>query len=112
MVSVRQRYEGVLEWLARPDVLCLRFEDLLEKRDSTLDRMLDEVEKTGYQFPPPGRKPSRPWRNSIQPSRSRTFRSGKTGGWREHFTAEHKRLFLDVAGDLLVQLGYERNNDW
>jgi hypothetical protein len=25
---------------------------------------------------------------------------------------EHKNLFKDVAGDLLVRLGYEENNDW
>jgi hypothetical protein len=49
---------------------------------------------------------------AIQPGRSRTFRSGKTGGWREQFTEEHKALFKDIAGDLLVRLGYEKTNDW
>ncbi len=42
---------------------------------------------------------------AIQPRKSHTFRSGKTGGWREHFTDEHKRLFKDVAGDLLGEAG-------
>jgi hypothetical protein len=37
---------------------------------------------------------------------------GKTSGWREHFTEEHKNLFKDIAGDLLVKLGYEKSNDW
>jgi hypothetical protein len=49
---------------------------------------------------------------SIQPKKSRTFRSGKTGAWHEYFSEEHKKLFKDVAGDLLVRLGYEKNNDW
>jgi hypothetical protein len=35
-----------------------------------------------------------------------------TGGWREFFTEEHKQLFKDVAGDLLVRLGYEKDNNW
>jgi len=49
----------------------------------------------------------------LDPARkSHTFRSGQTGGWREHFTDEHKKLFKDVAGDLLVRLGYEKNNEW
>ena len=50
--------------------------------------------------------------SSINPSKSPTFRSGKTGEWRQHFTDEHKKIFKEVAGDLLVKLGYEKNNDW
>jgi hypothetical protein len=49
---------------------------------------------------------------AIQPKKSHTFRTGKTGGWREFFTAEHKKLFKDVAGDLVVRLGYEKTSDW
>ena len=51
------------------------------------------------------------WRRS-QPKKSHTFRSGKTGGWREHFNDEHKKLFKDVTGGLLVKLEYEKDNDW
>ena len=50
--------------------------------------------------------------SSINPARSPTFRSGKTGEWKKHFTGEHKKLFKDVAGDLLVKLGYEKDNNW
>ena len=49
---------------------------------------------------------------SINPSRSPTFRSGKTGEWRKHFTPEHKKIFKDVAGELLIRLGYEKDTDW
>lgn len=112
MVSVRQRYEGVLQWLQQPHVMCIRFEDLINNRDATLDAMLDEVESTGYKIPSPREKSLRILAQAIQPKKSRTFRSGKTGGWHEYFTDEHKKLFNDVAGDLLVKLGYERDNDW
>lgn len=112
MVSVKQRYEGVFEWLAQKHVLCVRFEDLINERDSTLNKMLDEVEKTGYKIYAPREKTISILAKAIQPGRSHTFRSGKTGGWREHFTEEHKKLFKDVAGNLLVELGYEKNNDW
>lgn len=112
MVSVKQRYEGVFEWLTQKHVLCVRFEDLINERDSTLNKMLDEVEKTGYKIYAPREKTISILAKAIQPGRSHTFRSGKTGGWREHFTEEHKKLFKDVAGNLLVELGYEKNNDW
>lgn len=112
MSSVKQRYEGVFKWLEQKNVQCIRFEDLINKRDVTLNAMLDEVERTGYRIPTPREKALTLLVESIQPKKSHTFRSGKTGGWKEHFTEEHKKLFKDVAGDLVVRLGYEKNNDW
>ena len=81
-------------------------------RDVTLNAMLDEVEKTGYKIPTPRDKALSILVEAIQPKKSHTFRSGKTGGWKQHFTDEHKDLFKEVAGDLLVRLGYEQDNDW
>ncbi|HSL27689.1 MAG TPA: sulfotransferase domain-containing protein [Anaerolineales bacterium] len=112
MVSVKQRYEGVFDWLQQERVMCIRFEDLIDRRDTTLNAMLDEVERTGYQIPTPRETALKTLINAIQPKKSHTFRSGKTGGWRDHFTAEHKQLFKDMTGDLLVRLGYEKSNDW
>jgi hypothetical protein len=112
MVSVRQRYEGVFQWLEQDNVMCIHFEDLIDNRDATLMSMLDEVEKTGYVIPTPREDALSILVEAIQPKKSHTFRSGKTGGWHNYFTNEHKSLFKDVAGDLLVQLGYEENNDW
>lgn len=112
MVSVKQRYDGVFQWLEQKNVMCIRFEDLINNRDAALNTMLDEVEKTGYKIPTPREKAISILVEAIQPKKSRTFRLGKTGGWREHFTDEHKKLFKDVAGDLLVRLGYEKTNDW
>ena len=112
MVSVKQRYEGVFQWLEQKNTMCIRFEDLINNRDATLMSMLDEVEKTGYKIPTPRDKALPILVEAIQPKKSHTFRSGKTGGWTQHFTEGHKKLFKDVAGDLLVRLGYEKNNDW
>ncbi len=112
MVSVKQRYEGVFQWLEQPHVLCIRFEDLINERERTLNAMLDQVEKAGYRIPTERGKAIRILCEAIQPKKSRTFRSGKTGGWKEQFTEEHKQLFKEVAGDLLVRLGYEKDDDW
>ena len=112
MVSVRQRYEGVFQWLEQEHVMCIRFEDLIHHREATLKAMLAEVERTGYQIPTPPEQALSILVEAIQPRKSHTFRSGKTGGWREHFTEEHKALFKEIGGDLLVRLGYEKNNDW
>ena len=112
MVGVKQRYATVFEWLGQENVMCIRFEDLIHNRDATLESMLDEVESIGYKIPVPRETALSILVKAIQPRKSHTFRSGKTGGWREHFTEEYKDLFKDVTGDLLVRLGYEKDNDW
>jgi len=112
MVDVRRRYQGVFEWLEQPQVLCIRFEELLNQREKVLNAMLDQVEKTGYRIPTPREQAIKVLIETIQPKKSKTFRSGKTGEWAKYFKAEHKALFKEVAGDLLVQLGYESSNDW
>jgi len=50
MVSVKQRYEGVFQWLQQKNVMNIRFEDLINNRDVTLNAMLDEVEKRAIRF--------------------------------------------------------------
>jgi hypothetical protein len=112
MVDVRERYKGVFEWLDQPATMCIRFEDLVDEREVTLGRMLDQIEKTGFRIPTQRNDALSILVDAIQPSKSRTFRSGKTGGWKEQFSNENKALFKEVAGDLLVRLGYEKNNDW
>ena len=74
--------------------------------------MLNEVEKTGYKIPTPRDEALKILVEAINPKKSHTFRSGKTGGWCEHFSEKNKELFKEVSGDLLIQLGYEKNNNW
>jgi hypothetical protein len=40
------------------------------------------------------------------------LRSGATGQWNEVFSNEHKSLFKDSLGDLLILTGYEKSRDW
>ena len=44
--------------------------------------------------------------------KSATFREGKIGSWKASFHDEHKRAFKSIAGDLLIDLGYEKDFDW
>jgi len=43
---------------------------------------------------------------------SATFRKGQIGSWKKHFTQEHKKLFKKEAGQLLINLKYEKNLNW
>ena len=43
---------------------------------------------------------------------SSTFREGQIGSWKKHFKEEHKVAFKKVAGQLLIDLGYEKDFNW
>ena len=109
---IRKKYDEYLCWLEQPQVLSIRFEDLILDRDGALNRLLDYLEEQG--FAPEMSRPEavRILKSSIAPHKSGTFRKGKPGNWREHFTAENVTLFKQATGDLLVRLGYEQDGNW
>lgn len=110
--DVRTRYERVLGWLDCPQVMAIRFEQLIDERDEMLDKILEHFEVAGGRLSAPSLQAIEVLVKAMNPKNSPTFRKGKSGGWREHFSEENKRLFKSTAGDLLVRLGYEENNDW
>jgi hypothetical protein len=110
--NVRERYESYLGWFDQPDVLCLRFEDLILEQDIALARLLGYLEVRGLDPAVSRNQAIEMLKAGIAPQKSGTFRKGEPGNWREHFTPENKKRFKDVAGDLLVELGYEDREDW
>lgn len=44
--------------------------------------------------------------------RSATFRKGRIGDWRRHFTKQHCEAFKTHAGAYLLELGYESSSEW
>lgn len=109
--NIAVRFEPYLGWLDRNEVLKIHFEDLIHARESTLlsimDRLLSRVT-----LQTPRELILASLEASINPTKSPTFRSGKTGEWKKYFTDEHKALFKEAAGDLLVKLGYEKDGNW
>lgn len=110
--SVAMRYGKYLGWLEQPQVLCLRFEDLILNRDQTLACLLDFLARHGFSPRLPRRQAVEVLKLSITPHKSGTFRKGQPGNWREHFSPANKELFKEAAGDLLIRLGYEQDYNW
>lgn len=115
------RWKG---WLSDPDTLCVRFEDLVGARGGgdeglrlkTVAAILKHLDlECGDDLGEPDALAPRFGSNVLNPNESHTFRkgnSGAIGGWRHRFTDEHKAQFKCVAGDLLIDLGYERDLSW
>jgi len=109
--DIAARFVPYLGWLDQASVLKIHFEDLINERAATLNYIIDHF-LAQVPLQAPRQLILESLESSINPSRSPTFRSGKTGEWKKYFTKENKHRFKNVAGDLLVKLGYEKDNDW
>lgn len=109
--NIVDRFAPYLAWLDQSSVMKIHFEELINNRVAALKRIISHfLARVPLQVPRELILES--LESSINPGRSPTFRSGKTGEWKKYFTPEHKKIFKDVAGDLLIQLEYEKNNEW
>jgi sulfotransferase 6B1 len=48
----------------------------------------------------------------VYSEHSPTFRCGQQGQWRQYFKPRHVQAFKEIAGRLLIELGYESSLDW
>ena len=112
--DIAARFAPYLGWLDQLAVMKIHFEDLVNDRAQTLNLILDHfLSRVGMSTLRASRELTlEALESSINPSKSPTFRLGKTGEWKKHFTEEHKKIFKNVASDLLIRLGYEKNSDW
>lgn len=109
--NIADRFAPYLGWLDHPEVGKIHFEDLVNDRTATLNRIIDHF-LARIPLAAPRQTILDLLESSINPSRSPTFRSGKTSEWKKYFSPEHKKIFKDVAGDLLMRLGYEKDSEW
>ncbi len=116
--TIKDFYYSYLGWTTYSRTLTVRFEDLVgskgggndEKQKETLKAIAQHIgvklenEKLEYIA------------NNLfgisDGCRPKTFRSGQIGSWKNHFTPEHKRLFKQTTGNLLIKLGYEKDDNW
>jgi hypothetical protein len=110
--TILDRYKSYSGWLEEPGVLALRFEDLIVNRRASLAAILGYIEQQGFQPSLAEEKCVDILEQAIVPQKSPTFRRGQPGNWREHFSEQNKQHFRDVTGDLLVTLGYEKDDHW
>jgi hypothetical protein len=110
--NVRERFRRYEPWLDYDGCLPIRFEELRSEDMSGVVRRMAQFYADRTNEPLNIDERVAAMMQAVAPERSHTFRRGVKGGWREKFTPEHRRRFAEVAGDLLIQLGYETDDSW
>jgi hypothetical protein len=110
--DIGQRFAPYVGWTRTEGVLALKFEELIDDRRRVLGQVADHFLQRVDTVTVPRDALMGIIEASIDPEKSRTFRAGRTGEWKKYFKDEHKLLFKQVAGEMLVELGYETNLDW
>jgi len=113
----RRDMEAHLRYAETERLYACSYEALLQDGPPVVARLLDHlgldhdpalvesmVERASFRF--------YAGRERGQEDRKRFYRKGIAGDWKNHFSADDRRIFKDVAGDMLVTLGYEKDLDW
>ena len=110
--NITKRFERYKSWLGCDSVYSVKYEalngDSLYDEIKTMmshylthsntDLALDELVRASI--------------SNINPKKSQTFRDGGIHQWKKYFNEKHKETFKEIAGDLLIELGYEKNLNW
>jgi sulfotransferase 6B1 len=106
-------YEAYAPWMNLPNTLVIRFEDLVGPQGggdgyAQLNAILAIADHIGNPLE---------YDQAIDLGKAIFggtvgFNKGQIGSWKEYFTQEHKQLFKEHAGQLLISLGYENDLNW
>lgn len=113
--DITTHYAPFHGWMQDPNTFTLQFEDLVESeqlRQQTIRHMVDYMWDDIKSFGSNKDRVTKAMEQNINPKKSGTFRRGISGGWRDYFTDENKKIFKEVAGQFLIELGYEKDLDW
>jgi hypothetical protein len=111
--SLDERYRQFLGWQDADNAMMVKFEDLVGPRGGgSVEAQRRTVEQVARHI---GLEPDERLMRTVEENifgESKTFRKGQIGGWREEFSEEHTRAAREIAGPLLVELGYEAGPGW
>jgi hypothetical protein len=102
-----------LPWCGKPGVLSVQFEDLAGTSTSQYMTLTQVLRHIAGELPIDRESAIvAAMEAAINPATSGTFRRGTIGSWRDEFDQVTKRVFKAIAGDLVIELGYESASDW
>jgi sulfotransferase 6B1 len=113
LLPLDERYRQFLGWEQDAGTVVVKFEDLVgPKGGGSAELQRRAVERVAAHV---GLSADERTMRRVEEGlfgMGRTFRKGQIGGWREEFFPEHKQAVKEVAGSLLIELGYEADFRW
>ena len=101
-----------------PNIFEIQFESLVTNPFQVLSQVFNFIQieigqgeleniikKYSFENMTRGRKPG-------EEDQMHHFRKGTSGDWKNYFTKDHVELFKEKWGNLLIKLGYEKDNNW
>jgi sulfotransferase 6B1 len=111
--GIFETYKRFTRWEQTENILIVKFEDLVGSKGGGNIKKQKEIIRKISSF------------SSIQLSDinigkivnslfggTSTFRKGRIGSWESLFTETNKHTFKNNTGNLLIDLGYEKDNNW
>ncbi len=110
--NIAERFSRYRGWLNNKNVYAIKYEDLLPGNRMNSIKGIAEYYLSIVEIDVDINEIVRNLEASINPEESHTFRQGGSGGWKNEFSEQNKKIFKEIAGDLLIELGYESDYDW
>jgi hypothetical protein len=112
--SIAEHVDGYIPWVHDPNCLIIRFEELVgAKGGGTVENQLDTIRQiSGHIGLKQDESSLREIAERSFSNKTKTFRKGQIGGWQSEFSEGNIALFKQVAGQQLMELGYEQDYDW
>ena len=113
-----QEIDGEGQRLFGENYRSLRYEDLLSHPFDEMRRLWSFL---GVQTDPSLEKtildelssnPDEEWQSKRNESIASFLPKGQAGNWQKLFTARDKSLFKEIAGEMLIESGYEKDLNW
>lgn len=112
VLSIREQIMRFSGW--RKHAHLIRFEDAVGAAGGGSDAIQREVIKQIYSFMeiPLNNEMLEHIARNCRSSKTQTFRTGNIRNWKKIFDDDLRKEFSSVAGDLLIELGYEESLNW
>ena len=110
--NIKNRFMMYFPWSNSKNTFSIRYEDLIgDKQVMEIKKIVQYLtKKANINF-----DEEILFKNAISninPKKSHTFREGGKGKWEKYFDDDHSRCFKEVAGNLLIKIGYETDYEW
>lgn len=111
--NMNECYERYLDWLRYSNVYITSFERLVgPKGGGSLEVQIEEIIKLINFLGECINKDEAKLIAEKLFGGTPTFKEGQIASWRKHYSPEDKILFKEMAGELLIKLGYEKDFNW